>query len=268
LHAAKEGIRNTVCSLCKKVIASGDGVRHPQDRHYVVHKACGIQNHGNELIDEWVHRWRVKHIKKDRRWLRDIGLLAMLQSVDPTKGKYKLCWWSGSGIEMETPWEHKEIMRHPALILDKGKSAVFFYADSTACWVEVPRQLLARWWWRRRLVAFQEAFQYDIWPWVKLLTLGAVLFALWGFVCIHLEPVIDINKTEWWKIHELHASYFFSDYGFDWGDFFTFWTVRVLVFAFNAAWFIFWTWMFLGNEKLKAFMRNLEQQCSRRREER
>lgn len=258
MHAAKKGIRNTVCSLCKKVIAPGDGVRHPNDRHYVVHKACGIQNHGNELIDEWVHHWQLKHIKKDTRWLRDIGLFSIFDSVT-RKGKYKRCCWCNLGIEMETPWEHKQIMGHPALIEDKGKSAFSFYADSTARWVEVPRNLLVRWRWRRRL----ETFQYDIWPWVKLLTVGAKLFALWGFVCIHLEPVIDIDHTQWCKIHELHAS-IFSNYDFEWGDFFTFWTVRMLVLAFNAGWFIFWTWMFLENEKLKAFMRNLEQQCSRR----
>jgi hypothetical protein len=260
LHATREGIRNTVCSLCKKAIASGDGVRHPHDRHYVVHKACGIQNHGKELIDEWVYHWQVKHIKKDSRWLRDKALFSRIwDRVDPTKCKDKVCCWCGSGIEMETPWEHKEILGHPALIQDKGKSAFFFYADSTARWVEVPRKVLARWRWRSRL----DTFQYDIWPWVKLVTLGAVLFALWCFVCIHLEPVIDIDQTLWWKIHELHAS-IFSNYDLEWGDFFSFWTVRMLVFAFNAGWFIFWTWMFLGNEQLKAFMRNLERQCSRR----
>jgi len=173
---------------------------------------------------------------------------------DLKAGRVALCLTCRNWVWMHEPWKHEEQYGH-APIIEKDDRVSFWRAGRppSGSWIRITRWMRARAW-----VSATAA-----WRWGKLVGFSALLFALWGFVCIHLEPVIHVDQTWWWKIHELHAS-IFSSYDFEWGDFLTFWTVRLLVFAFNAGWFIFWTWMFLANEKLKAFMRNLEQQCSRR----
>ena len=62
------------CRLCKNFIRTSEMlVRHPSNRRYAVHAACGLRRLGKEFVDKWVRDWQLAQLPALA--LADTGLL-------------------------------------------------------------------------------------------------------------------------------------------------------------------------------------------------
>jgi hypothetical protein len=167
------------------------------------------------------------------------------------EGRLNICVRCHHWVPMREPWKHEEQYGHPALIEGKYEGEFFYWRSGrplSAGWLRIT------YWMRARARLRENA----AWRWGKLLTFGVVLLALWGYVSIGLQPVIDVGQTYWWRSHELQADLWGPSWSGSWG-FCEFWLARLVVFTLNCLWFIFWTWLFATHNRLRGFRRNLEQ---------
>jgi hypothetical protein len=160
---------------------------------------------------------------------------------------------------MQEPWKHQEQCGHPAVIEGKYEGEFLYWRRGrplSAGWIRITYWMQAHARIRETAARISETIA---WRWGKFLAFGIALLALWGYVSIGLQPILDVSQTYWWRFHEIHADLSGPSW-FGWWDFGAFWLVRIFVFTINSLWFIFWTWLFATHNKLQGFRKNLERQ--------